>query len=97
RPPDDMNAIFRAPLVFVLFPHVILAAVHEAPPPIAPAYDANRQLLPTDFVRFDWHDDKRNCDVPVKVYFPTGEAKPLPVIVFSHGLGGTREGYEYLG
>jgi len=33
----------------------------------------------------------------VKLYFPKAGAGPFPVILFSHGLGGTRDGYEYLG
>ncbi|HEY0076953.1 MAG TPA: hypothetical protein VGB77_22905 [Abditibacteriaceae bacterium] len=46
--------------------------------------------------RGEWRDDKRNRTVPVKIYYPkTGG--PFPIIVFSHGLGGTRETYEYLG
>ena len=48
-------------------------------------------------VEYDWHDDTRNRDVPVKIYYPTTGEQPLPVIIFSHGLGGSREGYEYLG
>lgn len=44
-----------------------------------------------------WTDDARHRDVPVKVYFPKTGAGPFPVIIFSHGLGGTREGYAYLG
>jgi predicted dienelactone hydrolase len=35
--------------------------------------------------------------VPVKLYFPGSGKGPFPAIVFSHGLGGTRDGYEYLG
>ncbi len=39
--------------------------------------------------------------VPVKIYYPKPaegkEAGPCPVIIFSHGLGGSREGYKYLG
>src|SRR5256885_2019775 len=73
------------------------AAVKEVPPPIAPPYAPDRKMLATDFVRVDWHDAARNRDVPAKIYFPTASAGPFPVIVFSHGLGGTREGYEYLG
>ncbi len=47
-------------------------------------------------VKYDWHDQKRNRDVPAKIYYPkTGG--PFPVIIFSHGLGGSRDGYEYLG
>jgi predicted dienelactone hydrolase len=48
-------------------------------------------------VKYEWHDGRRNRDVPVKIYYPTNASSPAPVIVFSHGLGGTREGYEYLG
>ncbi len=49
-----------------------------------------------DIWRADWQDAKRNRNVPVKIYYPKGVG-PFPVIVFSHGLGGTRETYEYLG
>jgi predicted dienelactone hydrolase len=45
----------------------------------------------------DWKDRKRDRDVPVRLYFPKSAAGPLPVIVFSHGLGGSRQGYAYLG
>ena len=34
--------------------------------------------------------------VPSKVYYPTETTGTLPVIIFSHGLGGSRENYGYL-
>lgn len=46
---------------------------------------------------FDWRDAKRDRTVPVKLYYPKVSAKPAPVVVFSHGLGGSRLAYEYLG
>lgn len=55
---------------------------------------------------FDWQDVTRNRAVPVRLYMPdtavldSKEAKgvkPVPLIVFSHGLGGSRNGYQYLG
>lgn len=48
-------------------------------------------------VLYDWQDAKRGRSVPVKIYYPAELQTPAPLIVFSHGLGGTREGYEYLG
>ena len=42
-----------------------------------------------------WLDAARQREVPVKVRWPdaaTSSAGPLPVVLFSHGLGGTREG-----
>ncbi|WP_269532373.1 hypothetical protein [Chitinimonas sp. BJYL2] len=38
-----------------------------------------------------WHDAARQRDIPVKLRVPDG-AGPFPVIVYSHGLGGSREG-----
>lgn len=35
--------------------------------------------------------------IPVKVYLPIDLAEPAPVVIFSHGLGGSREGNVYLG
>jgi predicted dienelactone hydrolase len=47
--------------------------------------------------KYDWHDAMRDRNVPVKIYFPKDGAGQLPVVLFSHGLGGSRENYEYLG
>jgi predicted dienelactone hydrolase len=46
---------------------------------------------------YQWHDAARNRDVPVKIYYPSAATEGSPVVIFSHGLGGNREGYEYLG
>jgi len=48
-------------------------------------------------LREDWFDSERSRKVPVKIYFPQSSAAPQPIIIFSHGLGGSREGYSYLG
>ncbi len=42
------------------------------------------------------HDASRNRDIPIRVYLPTNTA-PKPVVLFSHGLGGTREGSVFMG
>jgi predicted dienelactone hydrolase len=47
-------------------------------------------------VRGAFCDAARDRVVPVKVVLPRGPG-PFPVVVFSHGLGATREAYAYLG
>ncbi|MDB6057800.1 MAG: hypothetical protein JWO95_1644 [Verrucomicrobiales bacterium] len=48
-------------------------------------------------LRMVWHDKTRDRDVPVKIYYPKDATGPVPLIIFSHGLGGSRDGYSYLG
>ena len=45
----------------------------------------------------DLPDPHRGRPLPVRIYFPSAGTGPWPVIVFSHGLGGSRLGYSYLG
>jgi predicted dienelactone hydrolase len=47
--------------------------------------------------REDWFDAKRNRSVPVRMMMPTSGKAPYPVVIFSHGLGGSRDGASYLG
>lgn len=42
-------------------------------------------------------DSKRGRDVPYKIYYPKDLKGAYPIVIFSHGLGGSKEGYEYLG
>ena len=49
---------------------------------------------------FEWRDTARNRSVPARLYLPTNIAssqQQIPLVVFSHGIGGSREGYTYLG
>jgi predicted dienelactone hydrolase len=42
-------------------------------------------------------DAARNRNIPIRVYLPSApKAAPAPVILFSPGLGGARDGYSYL-
>ena len=48
---------------------------------------------------FEWTDISRQRAVPVRLYWPShlgADAKPA-LVVFSHGIGGSRRGYSYLG
>jgi len=49
------------------------------------------------FVESDWFDASRARPVPVRLYLPLAADGPRPLVLFSHGLGGSRRGYSYLG
>ena len=54
--------------------------------------------LPYRVIDFDWIDEARSRPVPARLYWPAAAAKaPVPLVVFSHGIGGSRRGYSYLG
>lgn len=78
----------------------------------SPAVDVAKPVQATEALRvdaslyntvnLDWDDAARSRLVPAKLYLPkTDTAKPamakLPLVIFSHGIGGSREGYSYLG
>ena len=46
---------------------------------------------------FSWQDRQRARTVLAKLYLPAHSTGPVPLVVFSHGIGGSREGYTYLG
>lgn len=79
-------------LLAALVVRAVLAAPHSA---------AMAQLAePAYGVRdLDWFDSARSRPVPARLYWPTVATveKPVPLVVFSHGIGGSREGYSYLG
>ena len=50
-----------------------------------------------EIVRSNWHDDTRARILPVKIFIPKVISAPCPVIIFSPGLGSSREDYAHLG
>ncbi|MGB4118278.1 MAG: hypothetical protein WBK51_17180 [Polaromonas sp.] len=84
-----------------------------SPTPAEPALKAEAIVAPSNLApealavdpaqytsqTFDWLDAARARSVPAKLYLPAGQIKPgaLPLVVFSHGIGGSRDGYSYLG
>jgi predicted dienelactone hydrolase len=49
-------------------------------------------------LEFDWIDEARGRPVPVRLYLPDAIAgERAAMVVFSHGIGGSRRGYSYLG
>ena len=48
-------------------------------------------------IDLDWRDGARERSVPVRLYLPRGATAPVPLVLVSHGIGGSRFGYSYLG
>jgi predicted dienelactone hydrolase len=57
-----------------------------------------RAAAPSSYetLEFDWADTARQRAVPVRLYLPA-TAERVPLVVFSHGIGGSRRGYTWLG
>lgn len=60
---------------------------------------ASAQAASTDYTISDssFRDVSRDRTVPYKLYMPTRITSPAPVVIFSHGLGGSTEAAPYLG
>lgn len=80
---------------------ILLACVIATALPANPA-DAQVSLAQQEeplfrAVDFDWVDATRARQVPARLYWPVNVSSGrVPLIVFSHGMGGSRRGYTYL-
>jgi dienelactone hydrolase len=74
------------------------AAPATTPPAAPPAADGSGRAG-VQTLDFDWFDALRERRVPVRLYLPDGAGAqaPVPLVVFSHGIGGSRQGYSWLG
>jgi len=100
-PPAAARAIFA---VLLLASASLAAQGVEAPqstPVVVATTETARDTGMPEVVSHDyeWHDASRNRAVPVRLYLPAATAgtRTLPLVVFSHGIGGSRRGYSYLG
>jgi predicted dienelactone hydrolase len=75
---------------------MLLAVAVTAAAPVNPA---RAQSAAPAFIDFDWVDPARSRAVPARLHWPTSvvPGSRVPLIVFSHGIGGSRRGYSYLG
>jgi predicted dienelactone hydrolase len=56
---------------------------------------ARAAARPADLLQ-EWQDLDRGRRIPVRIRLPASSA-PAPVVIISHGLGGSRDGLAYLG
>jgi predicted dienelactone hydrolase len=75
---------------------MLLAVAITSAVPIDPA---RAQSAAPSFIDFSWIDSARSRAVPARLHWPMSIAPGarVPLIVFSHGMGGSRRGYSYLG
>lgn len=101
-----MNKLLLASLALVLGLAGCAGPANPGPPTQTTAADRHAQLAavmpmpdPSQYqeVYLGWQDPSRGRDVPAKLYLPVQASTPGPLVVFSHGIGGSREGYSYLG
>src|ERR1700722_14103227 len=83
-------------LFAAIFTITLLAGLGAAP--AADLYDplqvsTEKMPAPLDLMVNDSHRDRQ---IPVLIYLPR-EKEAQPVVLFSHGLGGSRKGSAYLG
>src|SRR5690242_6281498 len=89
RPPPSVALLLPA-LVLVCLPCLSAFAADAYSPQPGP----HKVLTRLE----EWTDAARDRIIPVKLYLPdpaTAGDRPMPVIITSHGLGGTREGISY--
>ena len=94
------RSIYPATLaVAVASAALLLGACANASPPVEALVGADtRQVDSIQTLDLDRHDSARDRLVPVRLYWPEAAASaPVPLIVFSHGIGGSRAGYSHLG
>ena len=104
-----MSNILALPHVYLImniFPSLASRSVSVALPLVlavagearAARYDplAVATATPPSHLDLTVHAAARDRDIPLRVYLPTNTA-PAPVILFSHGLGGSRTGSAFLG
>jgi len=69
----------------------LLPALH------AESYRPGTTVQQVEVLYEDFTDRDRDREVPVKIFLPESQEGPAPVVLWSHGLGGNRDGADYLG
>lgn len=89
--PSRFLRTIAAACVLIWLPSGLVAAQATGYDPLLTAKSGTAQHI--DLVV---QDGGRSREIPLRIFLPEGSA-PAPVVLFSHGLGGNREGNPYLG
>lgn len=96
RPIPVLTAFLATLLAGLILSAPVMAA---ATTPVAPVPVAADYSQPGPYkvvaVEGEWKDAARDRTVPWLIRYPEGVTGPVPVAIFSHGLGGSRRGAVY--
>lgn len=86
-----------SPKILYVLMTAVMAALAQPLGSTAYAYDPLQIANKSETLKVDLtvEDTERNRSIPVRVYLPSSPS-PAPVVLFSHGLGGSRAGSVYL-
>lgn len=90
----------RFPVLVVVVVCLLAAGVQWTAGARDDLYASATPRFKVETVDYDWFDAARDREVPTRVYYPHeggSDVRDHPVVVFSHGLWGSRAGYEYFG
>lgn len=101
--PDSLFSTARSELLHrILLIAAFALLVALAPPTLAQHYKSEPGGLKTESVDLVLTADdvpargESSRDIPVKVHYPTGATGALPLVVFSHGMGGSSNAFPDL-
>ena len=105
--PKKIRQAIIGALTFSTLTGCVVSVSHDDNAPASDELSIARAVaaLAPDAARYstqtvEWRDETRNRAVPARLYLPTSQvsgAHSLPLVIFSHGIGGSRDGYKYLG
>jgi predicted dienelactone hydrolase len=88
-----MRYLFKIILLIAIYVQASSALTQTAYNPLALP---TSKVLPIVSLELQARDESRGRDIPLRIYLPENKA-PASVILFSHGLGGSRDNNPYLG
>ncbi len=93
----NSNLFIKLILIFLVFASAYIAkAIYPANQSAAAATNVRKQYAVNVNKNCVLFDKARERKIPCTIYYPR-EDGVFPVIIFSHGIGGSKDDYVYLG
>ena len=93
-----LTALASAAFVLALATPLLIRAATTPANVIAPGAGSSVPGEGFEVTDLEWTDTQRARRVPARLFWPaSAHSGKVPLIVFSHGIGSSRDGYTYLG